>query len=584
MGDLFIMGNLGIYSEDNEYDYFNGDQVLSVDEIKRFLELGCSVERYLNSVMLEFNSATASICKERLNSYYSLIDEAYNSYDAERFRDTNSHIYNIPFFLSQPNSLRDFDSLFRYVRAFNMFINGNNYNLLKCRYGDIDFNRDAIYDEEIRANLGVALASLGDKIPSMGIKINSLEPSYDDVQLFLSLGCDYAAYFREKGNQTFPECREPLSYRMRAIDVENGNLNNETIRKIKKMGTYSEDESILVTADRLSVLYDILHPELVNVDKDMNYLRTLTKMAISKKDVFYTSLGDCIFGYDTINDQFISVTGNPYSKEMGTFVVVSDFHDIEWPVKKIQDYYVSEYDKIYILGDAIDRGIDGTGTGSIAMLCTIKALCDKYPGKVVYLAGNHDDFLYKYMDDSDTPQKMSGKANLLGNRQIGTVSEVDELRRSDPFKFADLRDWLGSRKLQAVHVHDGKTYYLAHAIFNKAAYDNRPDLCLRDNYLEYKKGTPLERQMFSILWYRPGEPDLEKSVISSELIAGDSNNIMVVGHTPNLGEYTVAGSNDEAVVAYVVDSGMGNNPVKMKKFTANGMSETKVSFHNPPEK
>ena len=250
--------------------------------------------------------------------------------------------------------------------------------------------------------------------------------------------------------------------------------------------------------------------------------------------------------------------------------VLSDFHDIEWPIKKIQDYYVSEYDKIYILGDAIDRGIDGTGTGSIAMLCTIKALCDKYPGKVVYLAGNHDDFLYKYMDDSDTPQKMSGKANLLGNRQIGTVSEVDELRRSDPFKFADLRDWLGSRKLQAVHVHDGKTYYLAHAIFNKAAYDNRPDLCLRDNYLEYKKGTPLERQMFSILWYRPGEPDLEKSVISSELIAGDSNNIMVVGHTPNLGEYTVAGSNDEAVVAYVVDSGMGNNPVKMKKFTANG--------------
>ena len=178
------MRNLGIYSEDNEYDYFNGDQVLSVDEIKRFLELGCSVERYLNSVMLEFNSATASICKERLDSYYSLIDEAYNSYDAERFRDTNSHIYNIPFFLSQPNSLRDFDSLFRYVRAFNMFINGNNYNLLKCRYGDIDFNRDAIYDEEIRANLGVALASLGDKIPSMGIKINSLEPSYDDVQLF----------------------------------------------------------------------------------------------------------------------------------------------------------------------------------------------------------------------------------------------------------------------------------------------------------------------------------------------------------------------------------------------------------------
>lgn len=593
------------------YQCFDENQVLSVEEIKDFFNHGCSVEKFLQSIMLGY-SGSASISGERLNDYYKLVDDAYNRYDDRRFIEKDRPLYDIPAFLSEPTCLNNFDSLFTYVRAFNLFVNGANRNIAKTRRFDIDDDFDALYDRNLRANLCRALEEYGNEIPSMGVKVF---PEYDDVTLFLSLGCDYSAYFHTRAKIN----PDNSFYRNLASEVENGTFDSKTLWDIKRLGEYRKDESVFYTADRLAVLYDMLHGY---INYDMNHLRALTKLAISGEKSLYDRLINTTSGYhlaanavfrDGVGYSFKiepdfkdsnlgysdegvdsnysnptnSTTGNkPTSSKTddGTFVVVSDFHNVEWPVKKIQDYYVKEYDKIYILGDATDRGIDGSGTGSIALLRTIKALCDQYPDKVVYLAGNHDDFLYKYMDDNDTPQKMSGKDNLLCNGQTGTISEVDVLRRSDPVKFAELREWLGSRKLQAVHKYDGKTYYLAHAIFNKEAYDNHPDLCLRDNYLEYKKGTSLERQMFSILWYRPGRPKLEKLVIPSELAPGGPNNIMVTGHTPYLGEYTVTGSNGENLDAHIVDSDMAYSPEQemMKKFSNGVMTQTEVSFHNPP--
>lgn len=597
----------GIY----HYQCFDENQVLSVEEIKDFFNHGCSVEKFLQSIMLGY-SGSASISGERLNDYYKLVDDAYNRYDDRRFIEKDRPLYDIPAFLSEPTCLNNFDSLFTYVRAFNLFVNGVNRNIAKTRRFDIDDDFDALYDRNLRANLCRALEECGNEIPSMGVKVF---PEYDDVTLFLSLGCDYSAYFHTRAKIN----PDNSFYRNLASEVENGTFDSKILWDIKRLGEYRKDESVFYTADRLAVLYDMLHGY---INYDMNHLRALTKLAISGEKSLYDRLINTTSGYhlaanavfrDGVGYSFKiepdfkdsnlgysdegvgsnysnptnSTTGSkPTSSKTddGTFVVVSDFHNVEWPVKKIQDYYVKEYDKIYILGDATDRGIDGFGTGSIALLRTIKALCDQYPDKVVYLAGNHDDFLYKYMDDNDTPQKGFGQRNLLHNGQTGTISEVDELRRSDPVKFAELREWLGSRKLQAVHKYDGKTYYLAHAIFNKEAYDNNPDLCLRDNYLEYGKQTPLERQIYSILWYRPGKPDLKKLAAPNELAPGGPNNIVVTGHTPNLGGYTVTGSNGEDLDVYVVDSGMAYSPEQemMIKFSNGVATKTNVSFHNPP--
>ena len=40
----------------------------------------------------------------------------------------------------------------------------------------------------------------------------------------------------------------------------------------------------------------------------------------------------------------------------GSFVVVSDFHSYDWPLEKVKEYYLDEYETIYILGDVTDRG------------------------------------------------------------------------------------------------------------------------------------------------------------------------------------------------------------------------------------
>ena len=133
---------------------------------------------------------------------------------------------------------------------------------------------------------------------------------------------------------------------------------------------------------------------------------------------------------------------NVSSTGKGTFIVMSDFHGTFWPIDKIRDYYVNEYDKIYILGDSTDRGIDGCGKGSVKMLLAIKELVDKYPNKIVYLAGNHDDFLYKYMCDKNSKHKDYAKNSLSRNGQTTTMQEFDYLRQSNPTLFNELRDWL----------------------------------------------------------------------------------------------------------------------------------------------
>ena len=37
-----------------------------------------------------------------------------------------------------------------------------------------------------------------------------------------------------------------------------------------------------------------------------------------------------------------------------SFVAISDFHAMEWPLEKVKDYYLNEYEKIFILGDKME--------------------------------------------------------------------------------------------------------------------------------------------------------------------------------------------------------------------------------------
>ncbi len=79
----------------------------------------------------------------------------------------------------------------------------------------------------------------------------------------------------------------------------------------------------------------------------------------------------------------------------GSFVVISDFHSTDWSLKKVKDYYMNEYDVVYVLGDVTDRGPYMDGTNGISMLLEMMELSKS---NVVYIPGNPDDFIYKYMN------------------------------------------------------------------------------------------------------------------------------------------------------------------------------------------
>ena len=202
----------------------------------------------------------------------------------------------------------------------------------------------------------------------------------------------------------------------------------------------------------------------------------------------------------------------------GSFVVVSDFHSYDWPLEKVKEYYLDEYETIYILGDVTDRGELSNGSGGISILRKIKKLCDMYPGRVVYVPGNHDEFLYQYAKYRD----YSAQRNLEFNHGHQTMVDIDNLKSQNPREFNELMDWLGNLPLQREHYFEGKRFVLAHALFDEKLFKENKYFSLEDyrknggNYGDYK----------NIIWFRKDDDDYSPERLPRK------DSIMIVGHTP----------------------------------------------------
>lgn len=217
-----------------------------------------------------------------------------------------------------------------------------------------------------------------------------------------------------------------------------------------------------------------------------------------------------------------------YTKINGkSFVVISDFHSIDYPLEKTKNHYLKEYDTIYILGDATDRGKDGIGTGGIKILLEIMNLSKKYPGRVIYVPGNHDEFLIGYTRQKynlDNYYYLNYAANLVYNGGEATAKELNRLERENPQLFNELISWLGKQPLQRVHQYKGKEYVLGHAQFNQKLYNINPNYCLED-YFKESQYSDNRRIAKDILWFRKDRDRYNPSEIPS------SDKIMVIGHT-----------------------------------------------------
>lgn len=224
-------------------------------------------------------------------------------------------------------------------------------------------------------------------------------------------------------------------------------------------------------------------------------------------------------------------------QEDGSFVVVSDFHSNRWPVDEKIPKYLKEYDVIYILGDATDRGNDErgnvlSGDGGIQLLLDIMDLCKKHKGRIVYIPGNHDELLYNYAAHRETELGATMGQHLAhpGVKGAETVKDIDNLRKENPHRFYELIEWLGSLPIQRKHTHKGKTYSLAHAFFNQQIYEQDPNYSLEslfsDIILKYHGIYNANYKETQILWFRKGNKDY----YSPEDVPTDS--VEIIGHTP----------------------------------------------------
>lgn len=251
-------------------------------------------------------------------------------------------------------------------------------------------------------------------------------------------------------------------------------------------------------------------------------------------------------------------------REDKSFIVVSDFHSYRYPLDKIKNHYLKEYDVIYILGDATDRGKENNGAGGVQLLIDIMNLSKQYPGKVVYVPGNHDEFLLGYIRSKyhmDNYYPYDYIANLFRNGGEETINDLKKLEITDPQTFQELISWLGKQPLQRTHRYNGKEYVLGHAIFNQKLYNINPNYSLED-YFKESQYSELRRMAKDIIWFRK-----EKNAFNPyEMPSADK--IMVIGHTPEV--YTrgknidLVDSNGRVIKVHCVDGGIAYNGGMLK--------------------
>lgn len=208
-----------------------------------------------------------------------------------------------------------------------------------------------------------------------------------------------------------------------------------------------------------------------------------------------------------------------------SFVAVSDFHSMEWPLEKVKKNYLNEYDKVFILGDTTDRGEDWNGKYGLDLLLEVKELTDRYPNRIVYIPGNHDAALYDYAKYQD----QDAERLLQINGGSATIEDIEYLRRRNPRLLNELTDWLGKQPLQQMHEFGDKKYALAHAFFNQRLYDRAPEYSLENVHRlkrQYGSNSKNYRYISDILWFRKGQDKYLPEDVPRKGI------IEIIGHTP----------------------------------------------------
>ena len=247
-----------------------------------------------------------------------------------------------------------------------------------------------------------------------------------------------------------------------------------------------------------------------------------------------------------------------------------------------------------ILGDATDRGKNG-----IEILLQIKELSDQ--GKIEYIPGNHDAFLYNYVKTKaeldETEGRISKRTETVieiferdlmhieengGEKTLEALEKFDKIV-DDEIKKGNIKEkiskeelinWLGIQPIQKKIKLGNIKYALAHAYFDEDLYQKAPYFCMqRGLSLEINKRNNLFVNKYkTILWYREKE---NKGLYAS--VEFPHGCVMIVGHTPQK-ELTVSNFEENPFKPVIyIDTGKG-------KLTGWDLTEGKYEFKSKKDK
>lgn len=260
---------------------------------------------------------------------------------------------------------------------------------------------------------------------------------------------------------------------------------------------------------------------------------------------------------------------NSGSFERNSFVAISDFHGYDYPIEKIVEHYLDEYEYIYILGDVTDRGPDNNGSGSLDLLLIIKRLTEQYPSRVVYIPGNHDSLIVGH-DKGDSYCTLT----MEYNNGVGTVSELKELKKKKPRVYKELIEWLSSLPIQRMHEYKGQIYAFAHAFFDQNLYEIMPTYNLEDYFDDHD----LRNYGYNVMWFRKSDVFDRGETIADEKAripqrkyirsaCPDSSVTVVIGHSKTRAgsrEHDLVNKYGDKVTVHCVDGGIAYNGQMLK--------------------
>ena len=217
---------------------------------------------------------------------------------------------------------------------------------------------------------------------------------------------------------------------------------------------------------------------------------------------------------------------------MATFIV-SDFHGnlTAWNLLKNA---LKENDRVFVLGDACDRGPHG-----------VEILLDiMNDPRFTYILGNHDDFMIRTL----APQFISrgsmsfeaGWQTWKYNHGSATIKDMHSLKECCPRQYNDLVDWLVHQYVYCTVMSKGQKYHLAHAKFPK--HLSKACMTWRQMEQEYPK------VLHSAVWDRYTS---EENNLDSYITPGA---MTIIGHTP------VNRDNHVVCLGLInIDTGLGKN-------------------------